>query len=136
MGKPGRNGDGSQSSGGNNGGQPQTPSYTSGKTTAGSGGAYDFADNLESLTTVITQLQTAQTELDASIERIYGLLSGTLHDSWSGEVYNAFLERCNFYHPALNELVSLIGTFESLFTSVQGEAEGLNSDVASKLTIN
>ncbi len=131
MGKPGRSGDGSQPQGG----QPQGPSTPGGRTATGSGGAYDFADNLDSLTTVITQLQTAQTELDASIVRIYDMLGGTLHNSWSGEVYNAFLERCNFYHPALNELVSLIGTFESLFTSVQGEADGLNSDVASKLTI-
>jgi hypothetical protein len=136
MGKPGRDGNGSQPQGGQQGGQPQTPSYTSGKTTAGSGGAYDFADNLDALTTVINELTTAQTELSADIEAIYGILSGKLHEAWSGEVYNAFLERCNFYHPALDELVSLIGTFESLFTSVHGEAEGLNSDVASKLTIS
>ena len=63
MGKPGRSGDGSQQ-GGNNGGQTQNPSNTSGRTVTGSGGAYDFADNLESLETVITQLQTAQEKLD------------------------------------------------------------------------
>ena len=134
MGKPGRSGDGSQQ-GGNNGGQTQNPSNTSGRTVTGSGGAYDFADNLESLETVITQLQTAQEKLEASIDKIYGLLGEKLHESWSGEVYSAFIEKCNFYHRALDELVSLISTFEKMFTSVQGEADGLNSDVASKLTI-
>ena len=131
MGKPGRSGDGSQPQGG----QQQGPSTPGGRTATGSGGAYDFADNLDSLTTVITQLQTAQEKLEASIDKIYGLLGEKLHESWSGEVYSAFYERCNFYRRALIELVSLISTFEKMFTSVRDEADGLNSDVASKLTI-
>jgi len=132
MGKPRTGGN---SSGGDTSGQQSQPSFTSGTVTAGSGGAYDFADNVDELAAVVAELQKAQTELQTSIDNIYGLLTGSLNSSWSGEVYNAFISRCEFYHPALNELVSLIGTFESLFTSVQGEAEGLNSDVASKLTI-
>lgn len=110
-------------------------SYATGTTVGGSGGAYDFADNVDVLNDVVTALGEAKTNLQASIDNIYDLLGGTLHSSWQGTVYNAFKERCDFYHPALDELVSLIGAFEGLFDKVSGEAAALDADVASSLEI-
>jgi hypothetical protein len=131
MGKPNRGGDGSTPSQ-QTGNEPITSG--SGKTAAGSGGAYDFADNQDSLQVVIDDLVLAQKELNQSIDSIYGLLTGKLNQSWSGTVYTAFMNRCNFYRPALEELITLIGAFEKMFNEVKSEAGNLNDEVGSALS--
>ena len=131
MAAPGNHGN----SGNSGGSQTSSSGYQSGATAGGSGGAYDFADNTDVLQTVIDALDKSATSVETSISNIYGLLNGSLKDNWNGSVYDSFIGRCEFYHPALNELVTLLRAFNGLFTKVQTDATALNSNVASTLNV-
>lgn len=120
---------------GNGGNQPNGGGHQPGQSSGGSGGAYDFADNTDVLQTVIDALTASSTAVQTSIDNIYGLLNGELKTNWYGTVYETFIGRCEFYHPALLELVALLDAFGKLFTQVQSEASTLNTDVATQLNI-
>ena len=134
MAAPGNHGNGGNQ--GNNGGnQGNNGGHTAGQASGGSGGAYDFADNTEVLQTVYDAVTQASLDVQKSIDNIYGLLTGKLKTSWYGTVYDTFIGRCEFYHPALLELVALLDAFGKLFDQVKGEATTLNTNVATQLNV-
>lgn len=120
---------------GNNVTTNTTFEYSSGTSMIGSGGDYNFATNTEVLQDVIKALADAKNYISKYIDEIYTELNGNLKNSWDGEVYQAFIEKCEFYHPVLDELVALLGTFENLFAKVMEDATTLNKEVTDKLAI-
>lgn len=74
---------------------------------------HDFIVNVENIDELRTKLGEAKEALEQQVIVIYNQID-SLENSWSGDSYNTFKEKCESFHPTLNALVALLGGFQTM----------------------
>ncbi len=94
----------------------------------------DFATNSGLLEELREHLNDAITTI---IEEEGLIFSGItdLKESWDGQSYEAFREKCETYRPAMNSLISILEAYKDMIDKVIVESDQLVSDIATQLHI-
>lgn len=91
--------------------------------------AIDFAMNSESLLELSEKILETRNSLEEEINSIYSGIAG-INDSWSGEAYNAFKEKCESYKPYLMDLLKVLEKFAEMFETSGTDGEALAEEVS------
>lgn len=109
---------------------------------ASSGGDYDFGTDTSVIDDLITALDEAITKLGTEgsgglLDKIYSDIYGLEgEDSWQGESYNIFKDKCDSYKEAIYAVVDLLKAFKSKVEKMEPVSEQLITDVSDTLNIS
>lgn len=92
----------------------------------------DFASNCELLAEVKEKVKTAAEKIEGYKTEIYEGIDD-LSNSWSGESYTAFKEKCHSYEGAIDSLVTILNAYTKMIENVEKESVTLVSDIRQKL---
>jgi len=89
----------------------------------------DFVVDSENILVLVNHLNLAADKIDEEVEGIYSLIA-SLNESWSGESYNLFKEKCEKFRPALESLSDIMRAYSKVFENqISKEEETLEQEI-------
>lgn len=109
---------------------------------SGNSNEYDFGINTEVIGDLIEKIDEAITKLGeegtgGALDKIYNDIYGLEgEDSWQGESYDLFKEKCDSYKESIYAVVDLLEAFKDKLDETEPLAEELIEEVSSSLEIS